>query len=94
MTDTWTEQQLAQFTRIRAGFLKTGFSEADAEAHARRTIEEARFRPRKPPPDPANPTKDQLYREAMRYNITGRSKMDKEQLANAVQGHRNAVRGQ
>lgn len=93
MSDAWTERQLAQFARIRDGFLKTGFTEDDATAHATRTIEESRSRPRRPPPDPENPTKDQLYHEAKRYNITGRSKMDKEQLAHAVQGYRSSDRG-
>lgn len=89
MTDAWTEKQLAQFARVRDGFIKTGFSEDVAAAHAASTIEQTRRqRPTKKAPDPANPTKDDLYREAMRYNITGRSKMDKDQLANAVHGHR------
>jgi hypothetical protein len=92
MTDAWTERQLAQFVRIREGFLKTGFSEDEAAAHAERTIEELRLRPRRPAPDPDNPTKDELYHEAKRYDITGRSKMDKEQLADAVQGHRSSDR--
>lgn len=94
MTDAWTEKQLMQFVRVRDGFLKTGFPHDVAEAHAAQTIEQARRRPRKRQADPTNPTKDDLYREAMRYNITGRSKMDKEQLANAVHGHRVSSRGQ
>jgi hypothetical protein len=89
VTDSWNEKQLAQFTRIREGFIKTGFSPEDAEEHARRTIEEARIKPRRRT-DPENPTKDQLYREAMRYDIAGRSKMDKAQLVRAVEGHRAA----
>ena len=93
MTDAWTEQQLAQFARISQGLQRAGLSAQEADAHARRTIEEARIRPRKPPPDPDNPTKDQLYREAMRYDIAGRSKMDKDQLLHAVEGHRVANRG-
>ena len=92
MTDAWTEKQLAQFVRIRDGFLKTGFTPEDADAHARRTIDEARIKPRRQP-DPENPTKDQLYREAMRYDIAGRSKMDKSQLVKAVEGYRNANHG-
>jgi len=94
MTDAWTEKQLIQFVRIRDGFLKTGFEQDIAEAHAARTIEDSRRRPEKPPADPSNPTKDELYHEAKRFNITGRSKMDKEQLAHAVQGHRSTNRGQ
>ena len=93
MSDKWTEQQLAQFARVRDGFLKTGFSRDVAESHAARTIEERRRQPERAPSDPTNPTKDELYREAMRYDITGRSKMDKAQLHNAVQGHRIANRG-
>lgn len=94
MTDAWTEKQLQQFVRIRDGFLKTGFSQDIAEAHAARTIEESRRRPQKAPPDPSNPTKDDLYHEAKRFNITGRSKMDKEELERAVRGHRSFHRGQ
>ncbi|MCW2921616.1 MAG: hypothetical protein JWL76_1490 [Thermoleophilia bacterium] len=94
MTDAWTEKQLAQFVRVRDGFIKTGFPEDVAAEHAARTIEQSRKRPKKAEPDPANPTKDDLYREAMRYNITGRSKMDKDQLANAVHGHRRMDRHQ
>ncbi len=94
MTDSWTEKQLMQFVRVRDGFLKTGFPHDIAEAHAAHTIEQTRKRPEKPPSDPANLTKDELYREAMRFNITGRSKMDKDQLANAVHGHRMTSRRQ
>jgi hypothetical protein len=94
MTDAWTEKQLAQFVRVRDGFIKTGFPHDVASAHAASTIEQSRRRPKKAEPDPTNPTKDDLYREAMRYNITGRSKMDKDQLANAVHGHRMTGRHQ
>jgi hypothetical protein len=92
MADAWTEQQLMHFIRIRDGLRKTGFSEEAAETHAAYTVEQARRRPRRVP-DPTNPTKDQLYHEAKRYDIAGRSAMDKEQLANAVRQHRNADRG-
>lgn len=92
MTDAWTEKQLAQFVRVREGFIKTGFPHDVASAHAASTIEQSRRQPRRQPPDPENPTKDDLYREAMRYNITGRSKMDKDQLADAVRGHRTTER--
>jgi hypothetical protein len=93
MTDRWTEQQLQHFARVRAGLMKSGFARDVAEAQARRAVEaRASQRPRKRHSD--EPTKDELYHEAMRYNITGRSKMDKSQLANAVEGHRNRARGQ
>ena len=92
MTDRWSEQQLARFVRIREGFIKTGFSQDVAAAHARRALEQSRTE-RVRPSDPANPTKDELYREAMRYRIAGRSKMDKEQLFAAVHAHRTGNRG-
>lgn len=84
MTDGWTEKERQQFARIRDGFLKTGFSPTDAEAHARRTLEQARIRPRRSEPDPSNPTKDDLYQLAKRYDIAGRSQMDKAELERAV----------
>jgi hypothetical protein len=90
VAEGWSERERTQFTRIKQGLQRAGMAEHEADANARRTIEQARIRPRKPPPDPANPTKDQLYREAMRYDIAGRSKMDKEQLLSAVR----AVRGE
>ena len=93
MTDKWTEQQLEQFVRVRDGFIKTGFARDVAESQAARAIEARRRRPERPAADPSNPTKDELYQEAKRYNIAGRSKMDKEQLHNAVCGHRIANRG-
>jgi hypothetical protein len=92
MTDRWTQQQLQQFVHVREGLIKTGFAKDVAEAQARRAVEQrAKMRERKRHSE--EPTKDELYHEAMRYKITGRSKMDKEQLAKAVQGHRNRFRG-
>lgn len=93
MTDGWNEQEQRQFTRIAQGLQRAGLSIEDAERHAYETVEAMRLRPRKPLPDPSNPTKDQLYREAMRYDIAGRSKMDKAELLQAVEGHRVANRG-
>jgi hypothetical protein len=39
-------------------------------------------------PGPRGRTRDQLYEEARRMNIDGRSKMNKEQLLHAVDGHK------
>ncbi len=66
MTDTWTEQQLQQFVHLREGFIKTGFARDVAEAQARRAMEARRARPERVH-DPAHPTKDDLYREAMQH---------------------------
>jgi hypothetical protein len=93
VTDGWTEKERQQFARIRDGFLKTGFSPEDAEEHARRTLEQARIRPRRPAPDPQNPTKDDLYQLAKRYDIAGRSQMDKEELERAVFARQRAWGG-
>lgn len=87
MTDSWNEKQLAQFARIRDGFMKTGFSRDVAEAHAARTLREREAQPEKPRRTEGE-TKDELYHEAKRYNIAGRSQMDKSQLAAAVKSHR------
>jgi hypothetical protein len=80
MTDRWSEQQLQHFIRVRDSMVKTGFSHDVAEAQARRAVAARR----EPVKRSAEPTKDDLYRAAMRYNITGRSKMDKDELADAV----------
>lgn len=88
MTDSWSEQQLQHFRRVRDGFIKTGFSKDVAEAHARRTVEQRRARGERPRTS-EDPTKDELYLQAKRFNITGRSKMDKEELARAVAGYRS-----
>ena len=80
MTDRWTEQQLQHFIRVRDSMVKTGFSKDVAEAQARRAVASRR----EPVRRKAERTKDDLYRLAMTYNITGRSKMDTEQLRAAV----------
>ena len=92
MTDTWTEKQLAQFVRIRDGFMKTGFSRDVAEAHAARTLREREQQAPKPRRTEGE-TKDELYHEAKRYNIAGRSQMDKRQLEDAVRTHRESGGG-
>lgn len=46
----------------------------------------------KQPQQATTPTKDQLYQEARRFDIDGRSQMDKEQLENAIAGHRGGTR--
>lgn len=92
MTDRWTEQQLQYFVRVRDGLLKTGFSPEDAEQHAIRTVQQ-RIAQGEPRRHSDEPTKDDLYLEAKRYNITGRSKMDKEQLERAVARHRERSGG-
>jgi len=91
MTDTWNEKQLAQFARIRDGYLKTGFSEDDAHTHASNTINAQRD-PRSGRRLGEGPTKDDLYLEAKRYNIAGRSKMDKDALQKIVAEHRSGQR--
>ena len=81
MTDRWTEQQLQHFIRVRDSMVKTGFSKDVAEAQARRAVSSRR----EPTRRSADRTKDDLYRLAMRYNIQGRSKMDTDQLRQAVE---------
>lgn len=87
MGERWSEQDMQQFIHVRNGFMKTGFSKDVADAQARRTIEarQAQGGRRRRSEDP---TKDDLYLEAKRFNITGRSKMDKEELSEAVQRRR------
>ena len=89
--DGWTDKQLEQFLRIRNGYIKTGFDQETAELHAARAInaQPDRRAGRRPNPEP---TKDELYQEAVRYDIAGRSMMDKEELAKAVAGVRESRR--
>lgn len=91
MNSSWTDDQRRHYLRIVQGLELAGLSSDEAQEYARGTIEDMRIRPRKPDPDPNNPTKDELYREAMRYNIAGRSKMDKDELFAAVRDHRSSV---
>ena len=85
MSDRWTEDQLRHFIRVRDGLVKTGFSRDVAEAQARRALQSRR----EPVKRSEDPTKDDLYRDAMRFRITGRSKMDKDELAAAVARYRD-----
>ena len=80
MTDRWSEQQLQHFIRVRDSMVKTGFSKDVAEAQARRAVASRR----EPTRRITGRTKDDLYRLAMQYKIPGRSKMDTEQLREAV----------
>lgn len=83
MNDDWDAQQREHFRLIRNGLLKTGFSRDVADAQAARAIRERDARPERARRS-EEPTKDELYLAAKRYNITGRSKMDKEALEKAV----------
>jgi hypothetical protein len=91
MAEFWDDKESQQFQRIRDGFMKTGFSRDVAEAQARRLVERRRAMGERVRPEGAGPTKDDLYLEAKRFNITGRSKMDKEALQEAVERCRKAT---
>lgn len=84
----WSTRQRYRFLRVRNALMKAGHTLEEASEQASRVINSR--------PDPRSgrrvaegeSTKDDLYREAMRFNITGRSKMDKEQLEEAVRRRR------
>ena len=83
-TERWTEEDLRRFIRVRDSLVKTGFSQDVAEAQARRALAQRT----EPERRSEEATKDDLYRDAMRFRITGRSKMDKDELAKAVAEYR------
>jgi hypothetical protein len=64
-----------QYEHIKASEKQRGESNARAEEIAARTVNKARSR---------SGTREQLYDEAKKLGIDGRSKMNKEQLRRAV----------
>lgn len=91
MPSEWSDKQERQYRHIRDGYVKSGASRSEAEERAARTINARREARGETKTGDGSPSKDELYQQAKRFNITGRSKMDKEELENAVAGHRGGT---
>ena len=92
MPKAWSTKREHQYEHIRDGYLADGLSKDEAEERAARTVNARRAAAgeAKETSD-ATPTKEELYAQAKRFDIDGRSDMDKEQLENAIAGHRGGT---
>ncbi|MBV9773082.1 MAG: plasmid stabilization protein [Gemmatimonadetes bacterium] len=91
----FTKKDERQYEHIKEGYEHRGVSEKRAEEIAARTVnkerhEEGRTREQRGSQARSGgsrdaPTRDELYQQARKLGIEGRSKMDKEELRRAVQ---------
>ncbi|MCW2924924.1 MAG: plasmid stabilization protein [Thermoleophilia bacterium] len=91
MPDAWTDKQERQYRHIRDGYVKSGASPEEAEERAARTINARREAAGEAKGGDGAPSKDDLYQQARRFDIAGRSKMDKRELEDAIAGHRGGA---
>jgi hypothetical protein len=76
MPSTWTDKQERKYEHIRDSEREQGASLGRAKEIAARTVNKERARKGR--------TKEQLYNEAKRRGVKGRSSMTKAQLQRAV----------
>ena len=91
MPEAWSDKRERQYKHIRDGYMDDGVSRDEAEERAARTVNARRDASGEAKDGDGSPTKDELYAQAKRFDITGRSKMDKEELENAIAGHRGGT---
>lgn len=91
MPRAWSDRRERQYEHVRDGYLEDGVSRDEAEERAARTVNARRDAAGEAKGGDGSPTRDELYRQAQRFDITGRSKMDKEELENAIAGHRGGT---
>ena len=77
----WNDKRERQYEHIKEGLEDRGRSEDTAEEIAARTVNKERAR--------SGRTRDQLYEEARKLGIDGRSSMSKAQLQRAVAGKKS-----
>lgn len=86
--ESWSNKRERQYEHIKGGLKKRGRSEDTAEEIAARTVNKERARSgeakQRSHSGSKGRTKEQLYADAKRKGIEGRSKMNKAQLARAV----------
>jgi hypothetical protein len=76
----WSTKRERQYEHIKESEKKQGRSTKRAKEIAARTVNKERARTR----ETKGRTKEQLYNEARRLNVPGRSQMNKAQLQRAV----------
>jgi hypothetical protein len=91
MPRAWSDKRERQYRHIRDSYRDEGVSKDEAEERAARTVNARRDASGEAKGGDDSPTKQELYAQAKRFDITGRSKMDKEQLENAIAGHRGGT---
>ncbi|MFF5035828.1 plasmid stabilization protein [Nocardia salmonicida] len=86
----WSDKRERQYKDIKKSERERGRGEKRAEEIAARTVNKTRAQHGETKgsggqrPQGSGKTRDQLYEEARRRNIDGRSKMNKQELANAL----------
>ena len=78
-----------RYEKIKKGQRQRGTSEGRAEEIAARTVNKERARHGESRQRSKTSTRDQLYAEARKLGIEGRSKMNKSQLQRAVAGKKS-----
>jgi hypothetical protein len=80
----WSGKRERQYEHIRDSERKRGRSLKRSKEIAARTVNKERARTGEAKHSSGGPTKEQLYSEAKRMSIPGRSRMNKQQLRRAV----------
>jgi hypothetical protein len=80
----WSDKRERQYEHIKSGLEARGRGEGEAESIAARTVNKERAREGESHRGAGGPTYEQLYNEARQRNVSGRSKMNKRQLADAL----------
>jgi len=104
MPRAWSDKDERKYEHIKEGYEERGVSKDEAEERAARTVnkgrsEEGRTREQREGRGSRSrsssrsrsgdePTREELYAQAKKLGIEGRSKMDKDELKRAVQRKR------
>jgi plasmid stabilization system protein ParE len=91
MPDAWSNKEERQYKHIRDSYEDRGVSKDEAEERAARTVNADRDASGRAKDGDGKPTKSELYEQAKRYDIAGRSSMDKGELRRAVAGHKGGA---
>lgn len=92
MPSAWSTKEERQYQHILESYREKGIAAAEAKERAARTVNADRDATGRAEEGDGKPTKRQLYAEAKRMGIEGRSRMDKAQLRRAIAGHRGGAR--
>jgi len=88
MPQAWSNKRERQYEHIKDAERKRGHSLKRSKEIAARTVNKERARIGEARQSARGRTKEQLYNEAKRLNIAGRSRMNKQQLQRAVDRHK------